>query len=60
MYGPEPILAPLVKAGEARLVLEEWASTGPGFYLYYSSLRQVPTGLRLLIDLIRELRPLGV
>ncbi len=32
---------------------------GPGFHVYYSSRRQL-TGLRLLIDLIRELRPLGI
>jgi len=60
MYGPEPLLAPLVKTGAARLVLEDWASPGPGFHIYYSSRRQVPTGLRLLIDLIREMRPLGL
>jgi len=60
MYGPEPLLTPLVVAGEARYVLEDWSSPGPGFHIYYSSRRQVPAGLRLLIDLIRELRPLGL
>jgi DNA-binding transcriptional LysR family regulator len=60
MYGPEPLLAPLVKTGAARLVLEDWASPGPGFHIYYSSRRQVPAGLRLLIDLIREMHPLGL
>lgn len=60
MYGPEPLLAPLVKTGSARLVMEDWSSYGPGFHIYYSSHRQVPTGLRLLIDMIREMRPLGL
>jgi DNA-binding transcriptional LysR family regulator len=60
MYGPEPLLAPLVKSGAARLVLEDWSSPGPGFHIYYSSRRQVPAGLRLLIDLIREMQPLGL
>jgi DNA-binding transcriptional LysR family regulator len=60
MYGPEPLLAPLVKAGTVRLVLEDWTSPGPGFHIYYSSRRQVPAGLRLLIDLIREMKPLGL
>jgi DNA-binding transcriptional LysR family regulator len=60
MYSPEPVLAPLLRAGKAKLVLEDWASSGPGFHIYYSSRRQVPGGLRLLIDLIRELRPLGL
>lgn len=60
MYGPEPLLAPLVASGAVRLVLEDWAPMGPGFHIYYSSRRQVPAGLRLLIDLIREMRPLGL
>jgi DNA-binding transcriptional LysR family regulator len=60
MYGPEPLLTPLVKAGTVRLVLENWSSPGPGFHIYYSSNRQLPAGLRLLIDLIREMRPLGL
>lgn len=60
MYGPEPLLQPLVGAGAAELVLEDWASTGPGFDIYYSSRRQLPTGLRLLIALIREQNPLGL
>jgi DNA-binding transcriptional LysR family regulator len=40
-------------------VLEAWSTTGPGYVLYYPSRRHVPTGLRALIDLIRELQPLG-
>ena len=59
MYAPEPLVAPLVQAGGVHLVLEDWASLGPGFHAYYSGRRQLPTGLRLLIDLIREMRPLG-
>jgi DNA-binding transcriptional LysR family regulator len=60
MYAPEPVLEPFLKARTARLVLEEWAPLGPGFHIYYPSRRQVPGGLRLLIDLIREMRPLGL
>jgi DNA-binding transcriptional LysR family regulator len=60
MYGPEPLLAPLAATRTVRMVLEDWASPGPGFYIYYSSRRQVPAGLRLLIDLIQEMRPLGL
>ncbi|WP_076072919.1 LysR family transcriptional regulator [Sphingomonas montana] len=56
-YGIEPAFAHAVAQGTLRLVLEDWATTGPGFHLYYSSRHQVPTPLRLLIDLIRELRP---
>jgi DNA-binding transcriptional LysR family regulator len=60
MYAPEPLLAPLAAAGDVRFVLSDWCSSGPGFYIYYSGRRQVPTGLRLLVDLIREMRPLGL
>jgi DNA-binding transcriptional LysR family regulator len=60
MYAPEPLVAPLLAAGTIRLVLEDWASFGPAFHAYYSSRRQLPTGLRLLIDLVRELKPLGL
>ena len=60
IYAPEPLVASLVDAGAARYVLEDWPSPGPGFHIYYSSRRQLPAGLRLLIDLIREMRPLGL
>ncbi|WP_445514570.1 LysR family transcriptional regulator [Stenotrophomonas sp. 3(2025)] len=59
VYLPEPLLTPLTASGQAQLVLQDWASPGPGFHMYYSSRRQLPAGLRLLIDLIRELSPLG-
>ncbi|WP_416424137.1 LysR family transcriptional regulator [Pseudomonas sp. App30] len=59
MYVPEPVVAPWVQAGELVRVLDDWASVAPGFHLYYSSRRQLPVGLRLLIELIRELQPLG-
>jgi DNA-binding transcriptional LysR family regulator len=59
MYVPEPLVAPLVQQGVLRTVLEEWASPGPGFHLYYSSRRHVPPGLTSFIEVVRELRPLG-
>lgn len=59
MYAPEPAMAPLVARGEAVRVLDDWASMGPGFHMYYASHRQLPMGLRLLINLIREVQPLG-
>ena len=57
-YGAEPVLRRHVDRGELEFVLEDWASLGEGFYAYYASRRQVPTALRLLIDLIREMKPL--
>ena len=59
IYGIEPMLAPHLTTGSLQLVLESWATTGPGFHIYYSSRRQVPTALRLLMELIREMQPLG-
>ena len=59
-YLPEPYVTPLVQQGALQLVLEDWSSPGPGFHVYYPSRRQVPSGLRLLVDLIRELQPLGL
>lgn len=60
MYLPEPYVTLQVEAGDLRTVLDDWAPLGPGFHVYYSSRRQLPTGLRLLIDVIREMRPLGL
>nr|WP_245293452.1 LysR family transcriptional regulator [Methylobacterium sp. CCH5-D2] len=58
-YLPEACVGPAVARGELRVVMAAWAPLGPGFHLYYPSRRQLPTGLRLLIDLIREMKPLG-
>lgn len=60
LYGPEGAIKPYVERGDLRLVLTDWATTGPGYHLYYSSRHQLPPGIRLLADLIRELRPLGL
>jgi DNA-binding transcriptional LysR family regulator len=59
MYVPEWAIAKQIEEGTVQAVLKDWAHTDPGFHIYYSSFRQLPVGLRLLIDLIRELEPLG-
>jgi DNA-binding transcriptional LysR family regulator len=59
-YLPEPSVAGYLKTGKLQTILQDWAPIGPAFHVYYSSRRQLPTGLRLLIELIRELRPLGL
>jgi DNA-binding transcriptional LysR family regulator len=56
-YLPEPCTKPLVSQGALRCVLDDWSPFGPGFHIYYPGRRQLPTGLRLLIDLIREMQP---
>ncbi|WP_442677969.1 LysR family transcriptional regulator [Sphingomonas sp. ASY06-1R] len=52
-YAPEPLVLPFVERGELQIVLEDWASDGPGFHIYYPGRRQLPTALRLLIEHIR-------
>jgi len=59
VYGLEAILRPYIEAGSMVPVLEAWASMGSGFHIYYSSRRHVPTGLRLLIEMIKDMQPLG-
>lgn len=60
VYASEPSVAALVEAGSVRCVLQDWRSIGPAFHIYYSSRRQLPVGLRVLIELIREMKPLGL
>jgi DNA-binding transcriptional LysR family regulator len=60
VYGAELILRPHLDNGTLHLVLDDWAPMGSGFHVYYPGRRQLPTGLRLLVDLIKELRPLGL
>lgn len=60
IYACEPMVRQALLDGTLCTVLEEWAPLGPGFHIYYSSRRQVPAALRLFIELVRELRPLGL
>lgn len=59
VYATAPVLRPHLDSGALTPVLADWSTTGSGFHVYYSGRRHLPTGLRLLIDLIRELRPLA-
>lgn len=58
-FASEPVQTQLISEGALVPVLEEWTTSGPGYHVYYSSRQQVPSGLKLLIDLIREMRPIG-
>lgn len=60
MYVADPMVREYLRDGTMRTVLDDWAPHGPGFHAYYSSRRQVPAALRLFIDHVRELRPLGL
>ncbi len=60
MYAPDFMVAQNVKDGMLTTVLDDWVSSGPGLHVYYSSRRQVPAAVRLVVDLLREIRPLGL
>lgn len=56
-YCLEKLAEPHVEAGRLQILLQEWASPGPPLAFYYSSRRQVPFGLQMLIKTIRERQP---
>lgn len=60
IYASEAMLRPHLDRGALQRVLPEWSSMGSGFHVYYPGRRHLPTALRLLVDLIKELRPLGI
>jgi DNA-binding transcriptional LysR family regulator len=59
IYGAEPLLRVHLASGTLQIVLGDWSSMGSGFHVYYPGRRQVPTALRLLVELIREMRPVA-
>ncbi len=59
IYAPRPTVAQDLESGRLQQVLGDWVSPGPALHLYYPGRRNLPVGLRLLVELIREIRPLG-
>jgi DNA-binding transcriptional LysR family regulator len=57
-YCLEKLAKPYVTSGKLEILLPDWASPGPPLAFYYSSRRQLPYGLQMLIKTIRELRPI--
>lgn len=60
MYAAHTMVRSELASGALRTVLDDWAAVSGGYHIYYSSRRQLPAGLRLFIDLVRELKPLGL
>ncbi|AXQ48324.1 LysR family transcriptional regulator [Pseudomonas vlassakiae] len=52
-YCPEERIADYISRGELQVVLPDWAPIEPAFHIYYPGRRQMPPGLRELIDLLR-------
>jgi DNA-binding transcriptional LysR family regulator len=53
-YAFEPLAREHIRSGRLVSVLEPYASTVPGFYLYYPSRSQRSPALRLFVEAIRE------
>lgn len=58
-YCLERLAEPHLRSGRLELVLPEWSSIGPPLAFYYSSRRQLPYGLQMLIQTIKDVRPAG-
>lgn len=57
-YVPEPQFEREIRNGELTVVLDAYAPTVPGFFIFYPSRAQRSTPLRLFVDLAKEvLRP---
>jgi DNA-binding transcriptional LysR family regulator len=54
-YTFEPSVADELRAGRLKTVLDAYAPTVPGFFLYYPSRAQSSPALRLFVDVAREL-----
>jgi DNA-binding transcriptional LysR family regulator len=50
---PEALAEPFLRSGQLIRVLEDWSPSFEGFFVYYPGHRQVPSGLRAFIDMIR-------
>jgi DNA-binding transcriptional LysR family regulator len=58
-YAFEPGVAEALRAGKLKRVLEPYAATVPGFFLYFPSRTQRSAPLRLFIETARELAARG-
>jgi DNA-binding transcriptional LysR family regulator len=52
----EALAEPFLRSGQLVRVLKEWSPSFEGFFVYYPGHRQVPTGVRAFIDMIRAAR----
>lgn len=52
-YCPEDRIRKHLERGELQIVLPDWSPIEPAFHMYYPGRRQMPPGLRELIDVLR-------
>ena len=53
-YCLEERIAEHIKTGELHIVLPDWSPIEPAMHLYYPGHRQVPQGLKELIEVLRS------
>lgn len=58
-YLPLICAADDLEQGRLTSMLSDWLTPGPALHIYYPGRRNLPVGLRMLIELIREMRPMG-
>ena len=54
-YAMEPLVLDQLRDGTLQLVLEPYACTVPGFFLYFPSRAQCSTPLRVFVETAQEL-----
>lgn len=59
VYAFEPMIQEQLRAGRLQRVLERYAPTVPGFFLYFPSVAQRSAPLRLFVDAAKELAVRG-
>ncbi|RYZ02726.1 MAG: LysR family transcriptional regulator [Myxococcales bacterium] len=59
VYALEPMIKEQLSSGRLRRVLERYAPTVPGFFLYYPSVAQRSAPLRLFVEAAKELSVRG-
>jgi DNA-binding transcriptional LysR family regulator len=52
----EALAEPFLRSGQLVRVLKDWTPSFEGFFVFYPGHRQIPTGLRAFIDMIRAAR----
>jgi len=55
VYAFEPMVLERLRTGRLQLVLERYAPTVPGFFLYFPSVARRPAPLRLFVEVAKEL-----
>jgi DNA-binding transcriptional LysR family regulator len=53
-YLPGEMVDPRIREGRLVRMLEDWSPAVPGYYLYYSSRRQIPPPLRAFVDFVQK------